>query len=120
MAAQSEEACAAVVRAMPAEARSLLRWLLAVLARVVAQSEVNRMNVHACGTPRARQWGNCLPWPPLLLTPSLALVAAVVVGPNLYTPPASADPMTALRMSQKAVDFLKLALQWWIRVEDET
>lgn len=216
MAAQSEEACAAVVRAMPGEAGERLRWLLAVLARVVAQSAVNRMNVHACGAwgwrGAVQGWekcvccgggvgiegavccggavgrerdgcgGPCAPWrrggsgegwalpcrcsgpcvswdavggggPCVALAhckgraarclvgavghvcrgrgrsclrsshafslPPLVSAPAVVVGPNLYTPQADVDPLTALRMSQQAVDFLKLALEWWVRTSEE-
>ena len=37
---------------------------------------------------------------------------AIVIGPNLFTTPANADPMASLVFSQKVAQFMQQAILW--------
>lgn len=93
--------CLEAYEGMQEPQKSLLGWLLYLMADVASLKTHNKMSEQNLGMFPSR-----VPHPPL----SLNLLgswscAAIVVAPNLYDPPGS-DPMEGLVMSQKAVQFL--------------
>lgn len=73
-----QEKCIAAFNTLPEPNKSLMDWLIDMLAEVTRSSDVNKM------TPQN---------------------LSIVVAPNLYDPQ-GADPLEGLVMSQKAVQFL--------------
>jgi hypothetical protein len=65
--------------------RSLMLWLLDLMADVVARHEVNRMK------PRA---------------------LAIVIAPNLYKPDPGCNPIVMMQFSSKVVQCLMACLHW--------
>ena len=64
---------------------SLLLWLLDLMAKVVLNVEVNKMNAYNM---------------------------AIVISPNLFSLPVDTKPMESLLISQKVCQFIISALRW--------
>jgi len=85
-----EKAATAIVETLPEQERSILFWLLDLLAMTALHHGVNMM------TPQN---------------------LAICVAPNLWRSK-EADPMVGLVLSQKSVQFLSVLLLWYIKTND--
>jgi len=92
--------CSQAYEGLPEPQKSLLGWLLHLMADVAALKSSNKMTEQNLGRVNRM---------PVFIVPCvlsyISSAAAIVVAPNLYDPPGS-DPMEGLVMSQKAVQFL--------------
>ncbi|XP_052193336.1 rho GTPase-activating protein 5-like [Diospyros lotus] len=90
MQCQSEEDCTALVRLLPTTEAALLDWAVNLMADVVQQEHLNKMNAHN---------------------------VAMVFAPNMTQ---MADPLTALMYAVRVMNFLKTLIEKALREREDS